>query len=335
MLRVVFTTEDLARVRVAREPDALWEIANSVQTLQRRDGRAVFGPWRNAVRPRLGPESRILASLLPSCGYSPDFLTPGGDAAEPVAPDAVVETVLRTPRRTLAADLERFAAEHGRVPRWAGTLATPAPAPEHGGCAEPLRLLGESVRGYYEAAVAPYWPRVHAHVDADRNLRLHALLDGGTEGLLASLGPHFRWVPPVLEVAYPVDQELRLEGRGLLLQPSYFCWPAPVSLADPERPPVLVYPVSHEGTETGQPAGGDGLGELLGRTRAALLRATGCGSSTTELARLLEVTGPAVSQHTAVLRESGLLVTVRKGGRSFHSVTAEGRALLHAADLRR
>ncbi|GAA2087573.1 winged helix-turn-helix domain-containing protein [Streptomyces albiaxialis] len=325
MLRVVFTAEDLARLRVAREPDALWEITNSVQTLQRRDGRAVFGTWRHAVRPRLGPESRLLASLLPPCGYSPDFLTPG--TREPAALDAAVDTMLSTPRRTLAADLERFAAEHGRVPRWAGALA------DAGGRsgAEPLRRLGGAVRAYYDTAVAPYWSRVHAHVDADRNLRLHALLDGGAEGLLASLGPHFRWRPPVLEVAYPVDQELRLEGRGLLLQPSYFCWPAPVSLADPERPPVLVYPVSHERGDGGPPTG-DGLGELLGRTRAALLRATGCGSSTTELARLLDVTGPAVSQHTAVLRENGLLVTVRKGGRSFHSVTAQGRALIHAAE---
>ncbi|MFG3257748.1 ArsR/SmtB family transcription factor [Streptomyces sp. NPDC048172] len=328
MLRVVFTSQDLARLRVAREPDALWEITNSVQTLQRRDGRAAFGPWRHAVRPRLGPESRLLASLLPPCGYSPDFLTPGPGTEESPTLDAAVDTMLSTPRRTLAADLERFAADHGRVPRWADALADPTA--RSASATEPLRRLGGAVRAYYETAVAPYWSRVHAHVDADRNLRLHALLDGGTEGMLASLGPHFRWQPPVLEVAYPVDQELRLEGRGLLLQPSYFCWPAPVSLADPSRPPVLVYPVSHERGEAASQAG-DGLGELLGRTRAALLRATGCGSSTTELARLLDVTGPAVSQHTAVLRENGLLVTVRKGGRSFHSVTAQGRALLQAA----
>ncbi|NED28479.1 transcriptional regulator, partial [Streptomyces anulatus] len=35
MLRIHFTSEDLTRVRVAPGPDFLWEITNSVQTLQR------------------------------------------------------------------------------------------------------------------------------------------------------------------------------------------------------------------------------------------------------------------------------------------------------------
>ncbi|MEV4909344.1 transcriptional regulator, partial [Streptomyces albidoflavus] len=43
MLRIHFTPEDLTRVRVAPGPDLLWEISNSVQTLQRKDGERVFG----------------------------------------------------------------------------------------------------------------------------------------------------------------------------------------------------------------------------------------------------------------------------------------------------
>ncbi len=43
MLRIHFTPEDLTRVTVARGPDFLWEITNSVQTLQRADGEGVFG----------------------------------------------------------------------------------------------------------------------------------------------------------------------------------------------------------------------------------------------------------------------------------------------------
>lgn len=45
MLRIDFTPEDLTRVRVAPGPDFLWEITNSVQTLQRTDGERVFGAW--------------------------------------------------------------------------------------------------------------------------------------------------------------------------------------------------------------------------------------------------------------------------------------------------
>lgn len=118
-----------------------------------------------------------------------------------------------------------------------------------------------------------------------------------------------------------------------MLQPSFFCWPTPITLADGDLPPVLVYPIHHTtgwaGPAPARPAEGAGpLGPLLGHTRAGVLRATRTGCSTVEAARLLDVTHPAVSQHLNVLRAAGLVATVRKAGRSFHVATAEGRALL-------
>lgn len=329
MLRVYFTSEDLARVRVAPGPDFLWEISNSVQTLQRRDGERVFGAWRRWVRPRLSASPRLLSSLLPPRGYSPDFLTPTtGDRA---TLQAAVDTLMSTPRPRLRTDLTQLAATL-QLPGWVRSLA--------GGDAETLRQLGEALRTYQLEALAPYWQRVHAHIDADRALRLRSLLDGGAEGLLAGLGPQFRWRPPVLEVTYPVDQQLRLRGRGVVLQPSFFCWPTPITLADGDLPPVLVYPIHHTtdwaGSAPARTAQGAGpLGPLLGHTRAGLLRATRTGCTTVEAARLLDVTHPAVSQHLNVLRAAGLVATVRKAGRSFHVATAEGRALLAAEERTR
>ncbi|MFI6896563.1 ArsR/SmtB family transcription factor [Streptomyces sp. NPDC050256] len=329
MLRVHFTSEDLARVRVAPGPDFLWEISNSVQTLQRRDGERVFGAWRRWVRPRLSDTPRLLSSLLPPRGYSPDFLTPTtGDRA---TLQAALDTLMSTPRPRLRTDLTHLAASF-QLPSWVGSLA--------GGDTDTLRRLGGALGTYQREALAPYWQRVHAHIDADRAVRLHSLLDGGTEGLLNGLGPQFRWRPPVLEVAYPVDQQLRLCGRGLVLQPSFFCWPTPITLADGDLPPVLVYPI-HHAADWAAPAapapgsrssGAGPLGPLLGHTRAGILRATRTGCSTVEAARLLAVTHPAVSQHLNVLRAAGLVATVRKAGRSFHIATAEGRALLAAEE---
>ncbi|MFC7304392.1 ArsR/SmtB family transcription factor [Streptomyces monticola] len=323
MLRVHFTSEDLARVKVAAGPDHLWEIANSVQTLQRRDGARVFGAWRTWARPRLSDSCRLLSPLLPPHGYSPDFLTPTtGDRG---TLRAAVDTLMSTPQPRLRADLTRMAAAR-ELPRWAGALAS--------GDTEVLRQLGRAVHTYHLEALAPFWHRIQAHVDADRVVRLHALLDGGVEGLLAGLGPQIRWRPPVLEVDYPVDQELHLNGRGLTLQPSFFCWPTPFTLADAELPPVLGYPVQHApdwardapGDRHGDESGP--LGPLLGQTRAAVLRTVRTGCSTVELARLLGVTHPAISQHVAVLRAAGLVTTVRAGGRSLHVATEAGRALL-------
>ncbi|MEU6943303.1 hypothetical protein ABZ943_43075, partial [Streptomyces rubiginosohelvolus] len=101
-----------------------------------------------------------------------------------------------------------------------------------------------------------------------------ALLDGGAEGLLATLPPMIRWRAPVLEADYPVDRDLYLDGRGLLLQPSFFCRGTPVVYRDPSLPPVLVYPVTH----TGAPAfaePGPWLGRLVGHTRSAVLQSIG------------------------------------------------------------
>ncbi|UNO39281.1 winged helix-turn-helix domain-containing protein [Streptomyces sp. MST-110588] len=321
MLRIHFTPEDLARVRVAPEPDYLWEIANSVQTLQRRDGAPVFGTWRGWARARLTGTRPLLSVLLPPRGYSPDFLTPSQDT--PASLDTALDTLLSTPRSRLRTDLARLDATRP-LPRWTSDLAE--------GDTETLNRLGEAIRTYHAQAIAPLWNTIHAHIDADRMLRMRSLLTGGVEGLLAGLGPHFRWKPPVLEVDYPVEKVLRLEGRGLLLQPSFFCWPAPVSLADADLMPVLVYPVPHDLDMARGPAPPyerpHPLGALLGNTRAAVLRTAVHGCSTSELARQLGVTAPAVSQHVAVLREAGLLMTVRQAGRALHVATAEGRALL-------
>ncbi|MEO3756301.1 winged helix-turn-helix domain-containing protein [Streptomyces sp. B6B3] len=326
MLRVHFTSEDLARVRVAAGPDFLWEISNSVQTLQRRDGTRVFGEWRRWARERLPGSGRLLSNLLPSYGYSPDFLTPtSGDCG---TLGAAVDTLMRTPRSRLRGDLALLAGS--RQPSgWTRSLAA--------GDAATLRRLGRAVHSYHVEVLAPFWQRVHAHIDADRAVRLLSLLDGGVEGLLAGLGPQFRWRPPVLDVAYPVDQQLRLRGRGLTLQPSFFCWPTPITLADAELPPVLVYPIQHAAgwarrvPGDGAANGSGPLGALLGHTRAAILHATLTGCSTVEVARRLNVTHPAVSQHVKVLRAAGLVTTVRRAGRSCHVATAEGRALIRAA----
>ncbi|NYS17491.1 winged helix-turn-helix transcriptional regulator [Streptomyces sp. SJ1-7] len=324
MLRIHFTPDDLTRVRVARGPDFLWEITNSIQTLQRHDGEGVFGAWRRWVRPRLPEDRRLLSPLLPPYGYSPDFLTP--TCGDRTTLRAAVDALLGTPRPRLRTELTLLARSR-RLPGWTRALAE--------GDAGTLARLGDALHSYQAQVLVPHWRRVRADVEADRSRRLRSLMDGGTEGLLTSLGPDVRWRPPVLEVACPVDQHLRLDGRGLVLQPSFFCWPVPTTLADGALPPVLVHPIHHTpGWASSRDGGGghDSLGHLVGRTRAELLRATRNGCSTVEAARMLQVTHPAVSQHMNVLRAAGLVTTVRDAGRAFHLATAEGLALLATED---
>lgn len=321
MLRIVFSAEDLGRIRVAAVPDHMWEIANSVQTLQLRDGVLPFGAWRQAVRLRLSADSRKLAALLPPHGYSPDFLTPAVGSRSLIE---AVRAVTGTPADRLDTDLARLAAAH-RLPVWAGRLAQ--------GHLTALDQLGAAIHAFQAEALAPYWPRIRAHVEADSLRHRHALATEGPEALLAGLGPWTRWVPPALEVTYPVDQTLHLRGRGLTLQPSYFCWPKPVSLFDSALAPVLVHPVPH--TRWARPDARHDpkkvLGALMGPVRAAVLLAACTPRTTGDLAAGLSVSTASVSQHTAKLRDAGLLITVRQAGRALHITTAQGHALIRSA----
>jgi hypothetical protein len=216
----------------------------------------------------LNGETRLLASLVPTRGYFPDFLTPpeGVLGVEPA-----IEAVRETPPHLLRRDLS----QHGHPrPRsgWVDALAD--------GDARALDRLISALCSYHRAAVAPYWPHIRARIEADRAARGRALLDGGADQLLSLLPRMVRWRPPVLEADYPVDRDLYPEGRGLLLLPSFFCRRTPVTYHDQDLTPVLVYPVQQgaepvagvrsQAKEAGD-CGGASLGKLVGHTRSAVL----------------------------------------------------------------
>ncbi|MEU2430361.1 helix-turn-helix domain-containing protein [Streptomyces sp. NPDC007861] len=327
MLRIHFTGEDLAKVRTAARPDALWETILSFHRLRDRRGATVYGEWRSETRARLNGETRLLAALVPPRGYFPDFLTPPEGLH---GLDEGLEAVRATPVRRLREELALLASDrpHTGLPaRLAGL---------EDGAAEPMSRLVGALRGYHRAAVEPYWPQTQAAVEADRAARGRALLDGGAGELLASLPPMLRWRAPVLEADYPADRDVRLQGRGLLLQPSYFCRGTAVVRRDPELPPVLVYPVTHACGRSAADTERERvrLGRLVGHTRSAVLLSIGNGCTTSELARRAGVSLASASQHACVLREAGLVVTLRNGNAVLHTMTPLGTALLRGGAQR-
>ncbi|OKI04762.1 transcriptional regulator [Streptomyces sp. CB02923] len=262
-------------------------------------------------------ETRLLAPLVPTRGYFPDFLTPPEGL---LGIDEGLAALRATPPARLHAELSKLPATRP-LPTWLRELS-------EGDSAALGRLTG-ALQSYYENAVAPYWPRLQARIEADRAARGRALLDGGADHLLASLPPTMRWRPPVLEVDYPVDRDLFLNGRGLLLLPSYFCRRTPVTFCNPDLTPVLVYPLEHPAPRvmpTVAPA--HSLGKLVGRTRSAILHGVGGGCTTSELARRVDVSLASASQHATVLRDAGLLLTLRHGNAVLHTLTPLGAALL-------
>lgn len=322
MLRLHFTSDDLSRIRFASKPDPLWETVLSITLLGSGSGQAVFGPWRARARAELRrlprKHLRLLRHLAPPRGDFPDFLTPP-QASEGL--EEGIKAVLATPRRRLRQEL----AVLPDVPVWARPLADGNP--------EMLAELGEALRTYHHAVIAPYQSRMQTLVDDERTIHTRPLLDRGSEGLLAGLGPTMRWNSPVLEVDYPLDREIHLVGRGLLLIPSAFCWRFPVTFIDPDRPPVLVYPIPRTPrwwTGVTTVNGSRTLANLLGSTRAACLRVIENGCTTGELARRTGVAPPTASQHASTLREAGLITTTRLGNTVIHTLSPLGSAFLNA-----
>ena len=313
MLRIVFTPDDLARTRLSAAPHPMWELVLSLHRLRRRDGGPFFADWWRSVPAEVPNGTRLLTDLAPASGYYADFLTPPAASLA-----AGVDTLMSTPKRRLRTDLATLAAERP-LPSWTSALADGRP--------DALRGLGEAADRYFAACLEPYWSRVCAAVDRERELQTALLASGGVERLLRELHPTARWAYPVLELAYPVSRELRLAGRGLLLVPSFFCWGTPTTFRDDAFSPTLVYPIRRA-----LPVAGDARGPLsalVGPTRSrvlAAIRESPC--STKDLATRIGATPPTASRQVSVLRSAGLVSSRRAGQSVLHSLTPQGRALL-------
>ncbi|WP_279581591.1 helix-turn-helix domain-containing protein [Fodinicola feengrottensis] len=324
MLRIWFDSEDLGRLRVARQPHQLWETVLSLQMLSGRQGGPAFANWRQRTGSRLANNPsyealRQLRPLIPTAGYFPDFLTP----ADPNGSFSdAVSAVVRTPRGQVSQELELLASS--RSPDQRRDLPT-----EYN-----LDKLADALAHYHHTAVGPYAQRLHALVDADRAVRARALLDGGAEALLESLVPMAHWRPPVLEVEYPLDQDLQLGGRGGC------CWCRPFS-AGTMRSLCWIRACRPRWSTQWSRRRGWTRAFRAARTRSRALagREHPRGGPTTSgrdrlqhqrvgpPARHLARRGSA-SQHASVLRRAGLIVSRRAGNTMLHSRTPLGTALL-------
>lgn len=321
MLRVHFSTEDLARTTIAPGPDPLWELLLSLHVLQQRSESPAFDAWRRQVRHRLSPSIRLIVDLAPPTGYSPDFLTP---ADCPPEVDAELERVAATSPRQVRVQLERLSLRR-RPTAWTRSLA--------GDHRAAMPKLAKALRSYFHRCLTPFWPAIRRRVASDRAYRIGQLAGAGIGQVLGQLTPRARWRSRVLEVPGFPDADLRLDDRGLTLQPSYFCHGLPTKLWDPDLPPILVYPIAHTPGELASATDFmDGLAALLGRSRAAALEAIAAGTTTTQLAQTCHLSLAAASHQASVLRRAGLATTRRLGGTARHEITPLGLDLLNGRE---
>ncbi|MFI9046023.1 DUF5937 family protein [Streptomyces sp. NPDC053427] len=315
-----FSAQDLARTRFACSP--LCEVTTSVEVLKDPGRHGVHLPWVRQARQRLsGVGWELLSQLvrLPTV-YVADFLTPVPDDSTRTIEQELAGLAATDPG-AVRRDLARI---DGELPPLVAALEAD---PEAG-----MARLAAEIRAYWDAAIAPHWPRIQRLAEGEILRQARKMATGGPAALFADLHPQVSWQRDTLRIGHRlIDGHRRLEGeRGLVLVPTTFAWPGVFSQINPPWQPGLVYPPRGVATlwESAGAAVPDGLARVIGRTRARLLAELDSPASTTELAERTGLSAPNVSHHLTALREAGLLARHRTGRTVLYRRTRAAELLL-------
>jgi len=200
-------------------------------------------------------------------------------------------------------------------------------------------VLAEAIWDYWDAVIAPHWPRMCGVLEGDVSHRLTRLVSDGLFGLLADLHPDVALDGHLLNIDKPQHATARFTASEMTLVPSVFVWPTVVLDDGVEGTFAVTYPARGvgqlwEGLGEMITSDGDSLANLLGRTRAAVLGLTAVPTSTTAIAHELGQSPSTISQHLSVLREAGLVDARRSGKSVLYSQTPLAISVAKAQEAR-
>ncbi|WP_037636115.1 ArsR/SmtB family transcription factor [Streptomyces katrae] len=318
MIRIHFTADDFARVRFAPRPSPVPELHAALMMLGAPHEQLLFGRWRSRLLRSLPDAAVPLADLVPG-GVPPAFLDVAGDTPQEGF------ALIRSARPELVqAGLEQVYARRP-APPWIRAL--------HSGDTDAWRTMLRAQRAAYTSVLAPVWPQLQDLHRGEFTRHALAVAEHGIGATLTELAAGSRlrngiWEWPLPGV--PAVREIRLDGRGMILRPTFHWRRGPLIQDLPDRPVALAYPAGQ-----GLPPVPDGgnppaepLAGVLGRTRLALLRCLDEVRTTTELAVRIGVSNATASAHASALRAAGLLTTTRTGRSVHHARTPLAELLL-------
>src|SRR3954470_22476457 len=308
MATYAFGIDDLARLRFAISP--MWEVVASLRRLRDPAAAGIHLPWITGLRGGRLAEVDLSAALrlTPPRGYVPDFLSPPPTTPLPRFEDEI-ELVRATKPHQVRNDLRLLRMDQ-KIDELPAVLHPFEQTPTRS-----IKRLATELERYYAIALEPHWPRIRALLEADIAHRARMLTEGGPAALFDDLHDVISWRDGVLSVDQPYQGHVMLGGQGLLLVPSAFAWIAPATITEAPWQPTLIYPARGVATlwESGGERTPEALANVIGRTRAALLAELDAPRSTTDVARLLDITPGGASQHLAALRRAGLVAGRREG----------------------
>jgi DNA-binding transcriptional ArsR family regulator len=331
MQTLEFTAGDLARTRVAPMAGPLTETVLALGVATGLRPRIRIGSWTASAPRRVGRAERELAGLLhPMPHNSVDVFTLArvGGSIEAGSIDHELATLREAPRDHVATEV-RAVWGPGGSPVVRGLRNAEKPA---------LARLAAALGAAYHRLVEPYWPAFGQLAEGHRGHLERSLATRGVAATLAEVGGGATWEGTTLRLPQaglwsdgPVASALA--GRGLVLAPTVLAdRPMPWFPLDPSQPVVLLCPVPEPRLgEAVTASSSSSLDRLVGRSRSHVLRQvarTSQGHSTSEVAQLVHISPASASEHLTVLREAGLVDSVRRHQRMVHTVTPLGRRLL-------
>ena len=324
MIRIEIDEPTLARTRIAISP--LAEVATSVFLLRRNKPDAIPWPYdgwarrtREILRRRPELESDLLYFRLPAA--SPDMFIPLPETALPTLDDQL-EQIRNTPPGLVREQLAAYWAEEDMTPEVRAFRDDP----------HALDRFADGIAAYWEAVIAPYWPAMRSALDEEVLLRARSLAADGPDALLARLHERIRWERPILTLVKSLEYSFEAVDQRLLLVPLIFSRGALVCSSD--HPDVVMVTYQSRGTavlaDGPAPAPADDrLALLVGRGRAAVLRALVVPATTTGLATALGLAPSTVSEHLSGLQAAGVVHRRRAGRRVLYGLEPAGLALVN------
>lgn len=309
----------LARLTI--RPSPVHEVIGWLRLLASGDRHPVFGrptaADRSAVRTA---DVALVLDLVAGQGYQPDLLSP-------VVGSGSLDRAFRDQLDEIAeADAERSATEVG----WWSTGRT---TPQRVRQAVDRGDLGRrAARGLAAArrAMGDRWESVSDRLEQATHEAAATAARSGVGAVLDGMHRDVRWTGRELRFAKPFDESVRYQDRDLVLSPSVLTWPRLTVQVVHEDRGSIVYPAAAFGEGRARPRNGNGaaLGELLGASRAALLRDLDVPRTTTELSARHSLAKATVSHHLGALAGAGLLVATRRGRHVDYLRSARGDLFL-------
>ncbi|GAA1990746.1 ArsR/SmtB family transcription factor [Catenulispora subtropica] len=317
-------TADLSQLRWAISP--AWELLASIRTLTQPAAHAIHMPWlaehrRDALLTRPG------AAAARDLTAGPPRLLPGFLAPTPLSPLTDLDDELDEVRRTPAAVVRR------ELPDVFGDDLPDSLAPMLRAPRRELAGVVTELRGYWQRALAPMWPRIRSLLESDIHYRARSLTERGPAAMFADIHPDLDFDPASgrLRIANrsagPPHARRSLDGRGLVLVPSAFAWPRLYVKTSEPWVPVIRYPVRGIGTLWEPAADAGDLAAALGATRALLLGLLETPASTQQLANRTGLAPGGVSAQLHRLARAGLVAPHRTGRVVLYARTIKGEAL--------